>query len=101
MTQLNPNQTNNLFNPNNFSLNEEKILILKSRIKKLSDICQDLNPYQEISSELKMKLAEFQILELSDPFKITNSLLILLEDTIDELHILEPLTDFEKNNEIL
>ncbi len=82
-------------------LNNEKILFLKNRIQRLGDICQDLNPYLEISPELKDRLYEFNILELSDPFKITNTLLMLLEDSIDELHTLAPLDDSEKLNEIL
>ena len=31
--------------------------------------------------------------QFNDPFKITNALLILLEDSIDELHILKPFND--------
>jgi hypothetical protein len=82
------------------AINEEKILELKARIQKLGDICQDLNPYQAISPELKLRLNEFNILELSDPFKITNTLLMLLEDSIDELHILSPF-EADHDNEIL
>jgi hypothetical protein len=82
-------------------IKDDKILELKMRIQKLSQICQELNPYQEISPELKMKLKDFQILELSDPFRVTNTLLMLLEDAIDELHVLCPLDEEERNNEIL
>lgn len=99
MNQLVQNQNSVLGSISNF--NNEKILELQNRIQKLSDICQDLNPYQEISAELQIRLSEFHILELSDPFKVTNTLLMLLEDSIDELHILCPLSEAEKNNEIL
>jgi hypothetical protein len=73
--------------------NEEKILYLEERIKKLGDICNELNPYQPIAVSFQVRLREFNILEFSDPFKITNALLMLLEDTIDELHILKPFND--------
>lgn len=73
--------------------NEEKILYLEDRIKKLGGICTDLNPYAPIPEDFKLRLREFNILEFSDPFKITNALLILLEDTIDELHVLKPFND--------
>ncbi len=71
----------------------EKIEALEARIKILGDICSEINPYAEISNELKMKLMDYNILDLSDPFKVTNQLLMLLEDTIDELHILKPFDD--------
>lgn len=69
---------------------QEKINMLEARIKVLGDICSEINPYTEISDDLKMRLMDFNILELSDPFKVTNTLLMLLEDTIDELHIIKP-----------
>ena len=72
---------------------QEKIESLELRIKMLSDICNELNPYTEIPEDLKMKLMNYNILDFSDPFKITNQLLMLLEDTIDELHILKPFDD--------
>ncbi|MBC7429838.1 MAG: hypothetical protein H7336_14585 [Bacteriovorax sp.] len=69
---------------------QEKIEYLEARIKILGDICTEINPYEPISDELKMRLMDFNILGLDDPFKVTNSLLMLLEDTIDELHVLKP-----------
>ena len=69
---------------------KEKIDYLEARIKVLGDICSEVNPYESIPDELKMRLLDFNILNLDDPFKVTNSLLMLLEDTIDELHILKP-----------
>ena len=74
-------------------INAEKINYLEDRIKKLGDICNDLNPYLPIPLDFQSRLREFNIMEYSDPFKITNALLILLEDTIDELHILKPFND--------
>lgn len=74
-------------------LNDEKILYLEERIRKIGEICTDLNPYIAIPADFKLRLREFNIMEFSDPFKITNALLILLEDTIDELHILKPFND--------
>jgi len=72
---------------------QEKIDYLEARIKLLGDICTEINPYEAIPDELKMKLLDFNILDLDDPFKVTNRLLMLLEDTIDELHILKPYDD--------
>lgn len=72
---------------------EETVTHLEARIKKLSDICTELNPYEPISDSMKMRLMDFNILDFSDPFKITNTLLMLLEDTIDELHVIKPFND--------
>lgn len=69
---------------------DEKIVYLETRIKKLEKICLELNPYETITDELKMQLLDFNIVDLSDPFKITNTLLMLLEDSIDELHLIKP-----------
>ena len=88
-----------VLNPIDYLSNTDKVLQLKERIKRLSDICQDLNPYEEISLDLKNRLAEFHILDLADPFKITNTLLILLEDSIDELHLLQPPSELENASE--
>lgn len=68
----------------------EKIIQLEEKIKKISAICNELNPYQPVAKEFQLRLREFNILEFEDPFKITNSLLILLEDSIDELHLYKP-----------
>lgn len=77
----------------NIQNNEEKIEYLEARIKKLESICLDLNPYSPVPDDFKIRLREFNIMEFDDPFKITNALLILLEDTIDELHIIKPFND--------
>lgn len=78
---------------------DETIAALEARIKKLGDICQELNPYAPVSEEFKKRLREFHILEFDDPFKITNALLMLLEDSIDELHQLRPLSPEELHKE--
>ena len=82
-------------NPNLSEYNplQEKIDYLEARIKLLDDICTEINPYEAITDELKMKLLNFNILELNDPFKVTNALLMLLEDTMDELHVIKPFND--------
>lgn len=89
---IHESNANKLFRPDPL---QEKIEYLEARIKKLGDICSELNPYAPIPNELKMRLMDFNILDLSDPFKITNTLLVLLEDTIDELHIIKPFNEDE------
>jgi hypothetical protein len=79
----------------------ETVARLEARIKKLGDICNELNPYSPMSNELKKRLREFNIMEFEDPFKITNALLMLLEDSINELHLLQPLSPEELAKENL
>lgn len=81
--------------------NEEKIQYLEDRIKKLGDICNELNPYLPITPDFKMKLREFNIIDASDPFQVTNALLRLLEDAINELHVFKPLSEEEMRIENL
>lgn len=92
-------QNNNLsyeFSRSGFNLPlEEKINYLEARIKKLSFICNELNPYQPITEDFKIKLREFNIVEPTDPFFVTNALLRLLEDSIAELHRIKPLNEEE------
>lgn len=83
------------------AVDQEKILNLEARIKKLGDICNDLNPYQPISDDFKKRLREFNILNADDPFHVTNALLRLLEDAINELHLLKPLSEEEMRIENL
>lgn len=59
------------------------------RIESLKELCNKLDPYKPISADLKNELAQFQITEYCDPFVITNKLLLLLEDSIEELYKLQ------------
>jgi len=80
---------------------DETVKALEARIKKLGDICNELNPYAPMDDEFKKRLREFNIMEFEDPFKITNALLMLLEDSIDELHKIRPLSPEEMMKENL
>lgn len=68
------NDVENTQLPTNY-LDDEQLEILKF-------LCQNLNPYEELSLEEKLKLQEFGITDLSNPFSITNKLLFLLEDNL-------------------
>lgn len=66
-----------------------RVSFLEEKIAELEDICQHVDPAQELSEEMKERLAKFQITEYFDPFVITNKLVVLLEDYIEELHSLQ------------
>jgi hypothetical protein len=66
-----------------------RILILEEKVAKLKVICDQLDPYQPIPQNLVEKLGELEIVDLYNPFHVTNKLLMLLEDSIEELHSLQ------------
>ncbi len=80
------NHIKNRINPCNINaINCNSITQLEFMIKDLSYICDILNPYEKIPSELIEKLSIYNIKDLSDPFSITNKILVLLEDGIVKL----------------
>jgi len=61
------------------------IIQLEKRIETLKDLCRELNPYEPLTEEQILILARFDITDTNDPFKMTNLLLMQLEDAITEL----------------
>ncbi|EQC51121.1 hypothetical protein [Bacteriovorax sp. DB6_IX] len=51
-------------------------------LEELQLFCQELNPYEELSLEEKLRLQEYGIMDLANPFEITNKLLLILENNI-------------------
>ena len=58
-----------------FYLNDEQLETLR-------DFCDSLNPYGPMSLEEKLRLSEYGITDLSNPFEVTNKLLLLLENNL-------------------
>lgn len=56
---------------------------LEQKAKKLSELCQMINPYEKLSRKTRDELFSLGIVNFEDPFAITNELLILLEE-VDE-----------------
>lgn len=57
---------------------------LNENIKRLRYLCDHLDPYGEINERFKNELTFFQITSYRDPFELTNKLLKLMEDTLEE-----------------
>lgn len=90
-------ENNNLI-PDNFNtpglgvpFSDKKLRLEELRVKaaRLNALASDLDPYQELSDENRAELKAVGVLVLDDPFAITNQLVVILEDTIEELHRLE------------
>lgn len=89
---------NNTLIPDHFNtpglgapLSDRKLRLEELRVKaaKLNALASDLDPYKPMNEETQAELKSLGILMLDDPFAITNQLVIILEDTIEELQALE------------
>jgi hypothetical protein len=68
---------------------DKKREFLQEKIKILNKLCHEIDPYKEITENHQMILAEFGISNFSDPFEVTNRLVVALEDSIEEFQALE------------
>ena len=69
--------------------NEERKTQIKTKISRLNNLCHHINPYEELPVKIKNELSYFKIHDIKDPFSITNKLILLLEDSIEELQSIE------------
>ncbi|MFX3675428.1 MAG: hypothetical protein ACN6I6_00170 [bacterium] len=84
--------------PDNFNtpglgaaLSDKKLQLemLKSKVERLNKLAGELDPYQPLSQEVQDELKSLGVLVLDDPFKLTNQLVVILEDATEQLHQLE------------
>ncbi len=52
------------------------------QLEELQEFCQNFNPYEEPSLEDKLRLQEYGVSDLNNPFEVTNKILLLLENNI-------------------
>ena len=57
---------------------------LEKRVHELKNLCQELDPYSDISKHHISILEKYDV-EIHNPFAITNKLLLLLEGSLEEL----------------
>lgn len=76
-------------NTNQLSFNFLERLPAKERIKELRSLCFEVDPYSGISSDQIEQLKRYGITDFSNPFLITNQLLMLLDEAEEELKIQE------------
>lgn len=62
-----------------------RVTRLEKKLQRLKDLCQNLDPYKPLDAKLVKELEYFKIYEHNDPFRVTNQLLILMEDMLEEL----------------
>ena len=66
--------------------NEAHLGKLEGRIQVLRSLCQEIDPYTPLKSEVREQLKELGIDDGEDPFALTNRLLLLMEDALEEFH---------------
>ena len=66
---------------------EMKIEELKARIEILRSLCDQVDPYLPLNPMAQKRLRELKIDLLDDPFALTNQLLLLMEDALEELSL--------------
>jgi hypothetical protein len=59
---------------------------LEGKAEILKKICDSLDPFSLIENPMKEMLAEVDILEWEDPFQLSNHLIFLMENTLQELN---------------
>ena len=62
----------------------KKTIALNKMIKELKSLCDKLDPYSGATEEQKVVLSKYHILPDTDPFTMTNQLLVLMEDALGE-----------------
>lgn len=62
---------------------------LEKRVKKLENLCQEINPFIPISDDLKDKLSLVGIVHWRDPDHLTKQIILMFEDSVKELRDLQ------------
>ena len=60
------------------------LAVLEKKIEILNHLCGTIDPYQPLSAKTKMELSKLNIDSNLDPFSLTNKLVQILEDTVEE-----------------
>ncbi len=62
-----------------------KIQELEDQVKILKDLCDHIDPYNELDSSTLHKLNSVGIFETHDPFSLTNQIIFKLENSLELL----------------
>ena len=84
MDELTNNITTNTDYLKHHISDKNRVKILENNIGILNKLCSCLNPYKDITDEQKKLLEKFHIHDFHDPFAVTNKLLVILEDFVEE-----------------
>lgn len=77
-------ENSQLKNPDLYTPSIE-IMNLEILISKLKAICHEIDPYTDLTLSMKERLIDVGIEEFNDPFALTNQLLFMTENAIEQL----------------
>lgn len=86
------NDTSHILNAGKFFLEsepEKRIFELEKKAELLKKLCHEIDPYSSLTNEQINLLKGLEIVQFDDPFLLTNQLLLLTEDTLEELEELK------------
>lgn len=63
-----------------FSYEKKKLDFL---ILELRSICNDIDPYSELTAEMKNRLMAVNITDFTNPYLLTNQLIFMLENALE------------------
>lgn len=69
-------------NLKNLSLKE-----LNQRASLLKEMCLKIDPYSPLEKEEMEELLDLGIKNIDDPFRLTNELILRMEDTLEEINL--------------
>ena len=59
---------------------------LEKKVALLRSLCDRINPYAPLSPKVQKQLKSLGVTPEGDPFALTNQLLLLMEEALEELH---------------
>lgn len=99
----NMNETLNSTEPDLLSdkvFSDKKREFLQEKIKILNKLCHEIDPYREITEKQQAILSKFGVTKFSDPFEVTNHLVVALEDSIEEYQLLNAMLGEAQNTQV-
>ncbi len=72
-----------------FQTKNSQITILKKKISLLEQLMKNLDPYAPLSKANETQLKKFNILNLNDPYILTNQLILCLEESVQQLQFMQ------------
>ena len=69
----------------NCDYNDMSLPELHHRAEVLKELCHELDPYSPLKTKDVKRLQGVGIVDIEDPFHLTNTLILYVEDTLEEI----------------
>ena len=78
-------------------MDTQQEVVLKEKLKAIKELCEGLNPYSGPLKAQEIKRLESLGINEIDPFKVTNGLLVMMDQTQSQLNMFRE--EFSSENE--